>query len=104
MLPSLRPLIAESMRAMAHRRPIRVTTHLNEHLRLLDGADTLDWCDANDPDNELSDCLGLAAQIESLEDDLDAIQAALDDWIASKMARPADFRDKLRRLVDSRTA
>lgn len=46
MLPSLRPLIAESMRDLA------MSDHgVQEWQSAIRGARTLEWCDANDPDN-----------------------------------------------------
>lgn len=98
MLPSLRQLIADGMRGLARTQ----ARDLPELARLSRGADTLEWCDERDlvprfVGNPYADPI----RIEQLEEDLDAIQGALDDWIASKLAKPAEFRDRLLRLLSN---
>ena len=55
MLPSLRPLIAESMERMAaigYLESGRMHWDGDRESILARGAQTLRWCDANDPDND----------------------------------------------------
>ena len=98
MLPSLRPLIADGMRAMAL---CQSAFHVTAGgLRLLDGARTLEWCDANDPNNALGGCEDFAAEVEDRNDRLASIEDALQDWTLTKMKQPAAFRDRLTKLLE----
>ncbi len=82
MLPSLRPLIADSMQAMAMRNGIgSVATQesFDETCRLLNGSATLRWCDADDPDG-LTEVEERVVQLELAFED---VRAALADWNTS---------------------
>ncbi len=62
MLPSLRPLIAESMRELA------LSDYSVQDWQIsIRGARTLEWCDANDPDNAPDPCESeMLDQIEAI--------------------------------------
>ena len=88
MLPSLRPLIAEGMRAMADAKikqyPGGWQPFMEAELtRLEHGAQTLEWCDANDPEvtDEADD------RVVELASALSDIRAALVAWDTSTNAK-----------------
>lgn len=85
MLPSLRPLIADSMQAMAVRNGIgSVATQesFDETCRLLDGSATLRWCDANDA-NDPDGLTEVEERVVQLELAFEDVRAALADWNTS---------------------
>ena len=96
-MPSLRPLIADGMRGLAHTQ----ARDLPELARLSRGAGTLEWCDERDPDSDPCPDPWRAEQIEELEEKLQYISDALDEWVVDGMKQPAAFRDRLRALIEA---
>ena len=93
MLPSLRPLIAEIMRRTAN-------AYETDHERwqiVLNGAATLDWCEANDPD---SDPCGQTARVDELESAFEDVKAALIAWNTSiSNKRHAELKDEITEIL-----
>lgn len=93
MLPSLRPLIAESMMALS----IRETDPLAFN-RTQAGAATLRWCDANDPD--VNPCGEQSDRIYQLMQALDDVRAAVLAWDTSiGTKRHAELRDEIASIL-----
>lgn len=84
MLPSLRPLIAESMRNMAqaeiNHSQLGWQPYMETKLMRLEcSAETLEWCDARDPDNDRVE--DLLAEREALLVEIANLEARLEDEI-----------------------
>jgi len=93
-LPSLRPLIAESMEALAWSKPGRLIHEQDQHRIALAGAQTLRWCDANDPD--VDPCSATTDRIDELAGALDDVRAAILAWDTSTgRKRHAALRDEI---------
>ena len=92
-LPDLRVTIAESMEALAFSGGLHAITmnddFYSETVRLLDGAQTLRWCAAR----EAPSIEELQAEIERLEDIIEAVDEAAGPSSLSAAKRLAEIRN-----------
>ncbi len=70
-------------------------------MRAIDGAATLRWCAEREETEEGAARLFDEQLICDLEAQLDQVLQALDDWQLTKLARPAEFRDRLAAILDN---
>lgn len=103
MLATNRHVIADILANLAHdqfRRPSFNPDKIpGRGETLFNGAATLRWIEGNGYDLDAPDCDELNAQVEQLQAAMESVEAALDDWMADKLAKPAAFRDRLLKIL-----